>query len=305
MSPNQATAIALLAAFAWGIGNVAQKTILEHLDGWSATGITSLIGAAVLLTFAVREGRRPLPSAKGSLPLLLGVSLLFTFATTVMQFGYGLTTVTNAGFLVNTAAVLTPILAWAFLSQRPDPAIWPASLAALLGVFLMADASLRGLSPGDLLALQSATGFAIWTLAVGCYVMRTHRPVLMTVAQLAVCGVICTGASVALYGMPAPHTLAAALPEILLMGLVSKGFAYVLMAIAQQHAPATTVAILVSAEAVFGAVVAVIVLGETLGPVRGIGSLCIILGVITAARIPPGLPQAAPSAAVKPAMAVR
>jgi drug/metabolite transporter (DMT)-like permease len=285
MSPHQATAIALLAAFAWGTGNVAQKTILAHLDGWSATGLTSLVGAAVLLPFALREGRGSLPSAKGSLPLLLGVSLLFTFATTVMQFGYGLTTVTNAGFLVNTAAVLTPILAWAFLSQRPHLAIWPASLAVLLGIFLMAGASWRGLSAGDLLALLSAAGFAIWTLAVGNYVMRTHRPALMTTIQLAVCGVICSGASFALQGPPALQTLTAALPEILFMGLVSKGLAYVLMAIAQQYAPATTVAVLVSAEAVFGALVAALILGETLSLVRGIGSLCIIFGVLLAARI--------------------
>jgi drug/metabolite transporter (DMT)-like permease len=298
MSPNQASAIALLAALAWGIGNVAQKTILEHLDGWSASGITSLVGAAVLLPFALREGRRALPSAKGSLPLLLGVSLLFTFATTVMQFGYGLTTVTNAGFLVNTAAVLTPILAWAFLSQRPHLAIWPASLLALLGIFLMAGTGWRGLSPGDLLALVSATGFAVWTLAVGRYVMRTRRPALMTTVQLAVCGVICTGVSFVLNGPPAPQTLAVALPEILFMGLVSKGLAYVLMAIAQQHAPATTVAILVSAEAVFGALVAALVLGKTLGLIRGIGSLCIIFGVVIAARIPIGLPQSASASAV-------
>jgi drug/metabolite transporter (DMT)-like permease len=305
MSPNQAKAIALLAAFAWGAGNVAQKTILEHLDGWSATGITSLIGAAVLLPFALREGRGALPSKKGSLILLLGGWLLFTFATTVMQFGYGLTTVTNVGFLVNTAAVLTPILAWVFLSQRPHQAIWPASLAALLGIFLMAGASWRSLSAGDLLALVSVTGFAVWTLAVGHYVMRTHRPVLMTVVQLAACGVICTGASLAVYGLPALAPLAAALPEILFMGLVSKGFAYVLMAIAQQHAPATTVAILVSAEAVFVALVATLILGEMLGPVRGVGSLCINLGVIVAARIPPMFPQSCASGAVTPATAVR
>jgi drug/metabolite transporter (DMT)-like permease len=199
----------------------------------------------------------------------------------------------------------TPIVAWAFLSQRPHLAIWPASLAALLGIFLMAGASWRGLSPGDLLALLSATGFAIWTLAVGHYVMRTHRPVLMTAVQLAVSGVICTGTSLALYGLPASGTLAAALPEILFIGLVSKGFAYVLMAIAQQHAPATTVAILVSAEAVFGALVAALVLGETLGLVRGIGTLCIILGVVIAARIPFALPQSANSSVVLPPAAAR
>ncbi len=291
MTPNHATAVALLAALAWGTGNVAQKTILEHLDSFAATGITSLVGVIVLLPLAVRESRATMPPATGSLPLLLAVSLLFTFAATVMQFGYGLTTVTNAGFLVNTAAVLTPILAWICLSQRPPLAIWPASLATMTGIFLMAGASWSGLTPGDLLALLSALGFAVWTLAVGAYVMRTRRPVLMTVVQLAVCGVLCLGLGVAFNGLPAPDALAAALPEILFMGLVSKGLAYVLIAIAQQHISATCVGILVSAEAVFGALIAALVLGETLNLPRGIGSLCIILGVVIAARVPSGVPK--------------
>lgn len=289
MSPNQATALALLAALAWGTGNVAQKTILEHLDGFAATGITALVGVVVLLPLLLRECRADLPPVRGSLPLLLTISLLFTFASTVMQFGYGLTTVTNAGFLVNTAAVLTPVLAWLFLSQRPHLAIWPASLATLLGIFLMAGASWSGLSPGDLLALLSAFGFAAWTLAVGTYVIRTRRPVLMTTVQLAVSGILCIGLGAAFHGLPAPKALAAALPEILFMGLVSKGLAYVLMAIAQQHISATCVGILVSAEAVFGAAIAALVLGESMGLLRGFGSLCIILGVVIAARIPSGL----------------
>ena len=231
------------------------------------------------------------PPVRGSLPRLLIISLLFTFAGTVMQFGYGLTTVTNAGFLVNTAAVLTPVLAWLFLAQRPNPAVWPASLATLLGIFLMAGANWTGLSTGDGLALLSALGFAVWTLAVGTFVMHTRRPVLMTVVQLAVSGVLCIGLGAAINGLPQGEALAAALPEILFLGLVSKGLAYVLMAMAQQRISATCVAILVSAEAVFGALIAAFVLGETVGMTRGIGGLCIIIGITLAARLPEQPPR--------------
>jgi drug/metabolite transporter (DMT)-like permease len=123
----------------------------------------------------------------------------------------------------------------------------------------------------------------------------------MTVVQLAVSGVLCVGFGAAFHGLPTPQALGAALPEILFMGLVSKGLAYVLMAIAQQHISATCVAILVSAEAVFGAAIAAVLLGESLSPTRGLGSLCIILGVIIAARIPAELPERRlPPQAVQP-----
>ena len=293
MRPNQATTVALLAALAWGVGNVAQKTIFDHLDGWAATGITSIVGAVILLPLALRESGASRSLAKGSWCLLAGLSLVFTVASTLMQFSYGLTTVTNAGFLTNTSAVLTPILAWACFRQRPALAIWPASLLALLGIYLMAGARLGNLSPGDLLALSSALAYALWTLMVGVYVLRTRRPILMTAVQLAVCGVLCTGIGAALYGPPTGAALVAALPEILFIGIVSKGLAFMLMAISQQHISATSIGVIVSAEAVFGAMIAAAILGETMGLPRGIGSLCIILGVAIAARIPSGLPEPA------------
>ncbi|MCX7287576.1 MAG: DMT family transporter [Rhodobacterales bacterium] len=293
MRPNQAITVALLAALAWGIGNVAQKTIFEHLDGWAATGITSIVGAAVLLPLARREDGASRIPARGSWGLLAALSLVFTVASTLMQFSYGLTTVTNAGFLTNTSAVLTPILAWACFRQHPALAIWPASLLALLGIFLMAGARLGNLSPGDLLALSSAVAYAFWTLMVGIYVMRTRRPILMTAVQLAVCGTLCTGIGAALNGPPTVADLVAALPEILFIGLVSKGLAFMLMAVSQQHISATSIGVIVSAEAVFGAMIAAVLLGETMDVPRGIGSLCIILGVVIAARIPSALPEMA------------
>lgn len=256
MSPARAIATTLLASLAWGTGNVAQKTILDHLDSFAANGITALIA----------------------------VSLLFTLATTLLQFGYGLTSVANAGFLANTAAVLTPALAWACQRQRPTMAIWPASLLALSGIYLMTGGGWTTPAPGDLLALASALAFAFWMLAVGVYVRRTGRPILLTAVQLAVAGVVCTGLGAGANGLPDASALMQALPEILYIGVISKGLAYGLTAAAQAHLSATVVSVLVCAEAVFGALIAVVVLGESLGPMHAIGSACIFLGAVIAAR---------------------
>jgi drug/metabolite transporter (DMT)-like permease len=294
----KAMAMALLAAFAWGAGNVSEKTILDHLDCFSALGITSLIGALVLAPLARREGRQAPPVQRDTLPLLVGVALLFTLASAIVQFSYALTTVTHVGFLGNADAVLTPMLAWLLMSQRPAPAIWPASVLALLGVFLMAGGRISGLGPGDLLALLSALGYSVWALAVGLYVTRTRRPVLMTAVQLAVCGVLCTGLGAIVYGPPTHEALTLALPEILFLGLVSNCLAFVLMAMAQQHISATSVGVLASAEAVFGALIAALLLGERLDNLGLAGCMCIIFGVVIAARIPAPAHQSGFSAPV-------
>ena len=277
------TGLLLLAALAWGTGNVSQKTILDHLDAYAANGITCLIGAAVLYPLARRE---PATQANGSRGLLLLVALTFTLAATLMQVGYGHTSVTNAGFLVNTSAVLTPVIGWVLYRQRPPLLIWPASLCALSGVYLMGGGALSQLAYGDVLALASGLVFAVWNLLVAQYVTRYHRPGFMTVMQLLCCGVVCLGISVFANGLPQPTAFWAALPEIVMLGVVSKGFAYALMALGMRFVSASAGAILVSTESIFGAACAALFLAERAGYAQVIGGVFIIFGVALASCAP-------------------
>ncbi len=283
---THAHGLALLAALAWGLGNVSQKTILDHLDPYTANGVTCLVGALVLSPFALHETAQNRGHRTGGLRLLGLIAVTFTLAATLMQVGYGHTTVTNAGFLVNTAAVLTPMMGWIWYRQRPVFWVWPSSLCTVFGVFLMGGGGISSFSFGDVLSLLSALAFGVWTLLVGAYVLRHGRPLLLTLVQLAGCGVICVGLGVGQNGLPTQSMLANALPEIVMIGFVSKGFAYALMATAQQHISPNSAAVLVSAESIFGAALAMTILGETPGVIRIIGGMCIILGVVMAMRIP-------------------
>lgn len=282
----QGTALMLLAALGWGAGNVSQKLILEHLDPLSATGLTCLVGAVLLLPIARRETKRQLPPFKGAMKGLLLVGSIFTFAATLMQFAYGHTTVTNAGFLVNMAAVLTPILAWIAYRKRPAFWIWPASFCSLAGAMMMGGGGISALALGDILAVASALCFSVLTLVVFWFVIKYRRPALMTVAQLFTCGASCIVVGALVYGLPTASSIWAAMPEILIIGLVSKGAAYFLIAVAQAHVHPTTAAVLVSAESIFGAMAAGLFLGESPGSIQVVGGAFIILGVTIAAMIP-------------------
>jgi drug/metabolite transporter (DMT)-like permease len=100
------------------------------------------------------------------------------------------------------------------------------------------------------------------------------------VLQLTVCGIVSLTFGFFIYGPPSIQNLVAAWPEILLMGIISKALAYLLNSIAQQHIPASTAAVIVTSEAVFGAVFAAILLGERLSLLRGIGAALVIAGVL-------------------------
>ena len=58
MSKLQANCLLLLAAAFWGFGNVAQKTVLEHLDPLSAVGMRCLIAGLIAAPLTMLERRR-------------------------------------------------------------------------------------------------------------------------------------------------------------------------------------------------------------------------------------------------------
>jgi drug/metabolite transporter (DMT)-like permease len=280
VSPMYASSVALLAGFAWGLGNVSQKTILENLDGFSATGFTSLLGAVVLLPFMARELKVKVEGIWNFLLQGILVALLFTAAATLMQFGYGHTTVSNAGFMVNTSAVLTPTIACIVFKEKLPLWTWPAGFSTLLGVFIMSGGAWNSVSLGDVLCLFAAAAFGLWALFLGRHVMQYRRPIMLTVLQLMFCGAATMLLGIIFYGPPQPFAVIAALPDIIVVGAISKGLAYVLSAKAQQHISASCAMVIVSSEAVFGAAFAVILLGEGLTVSRVLGASFVLLGVV-------------------------
>jgi len=159
MSKVQANCLLLLAAAFWGFGNVAQKTVLDHLDPLSAVGMRCLIAgllAAPLMMF--ERGRELGPDYRIS---LIKVSALFSISIAIQQVSYLGTSVTNASFLVSTATVMTPLAAWLLVGERPTAVIGLAAGMTLVGVLLLSSGLTASFSQGDLAAILSAACYAV------------------------------------------------------------------------------------------------------------------------------------------------
>ncbi len=279
MTRFQANAVLLAAAFLWGSGNVAQQTVLEHIGPLTTTGLKSLIAAVVILPYCMTRPAALTPLGWHGAIIGLVVILSFCMALTALQMGYGMTSVTNAGFLVNTATVLTPILAWLLLRNRPGYIVCVAAIATFSGAALMSAASTGSLGPGDRLCLVSAVCFAVWMISLGEFVNRFGRAGPVTIVQFAATALICMPLGVATEAVSF-SALVTALPELMYIGAISTGGGYLLQAIAQRHTSASEAAVIVSAEAVFGALAAFMILGETLTPARAAGAFLISAGII-------------------------
>lgn len=282
MKPLFANGAALLAALTWGLGGVPQKTVLDHLDPVTVTGLTCLLGAIVIWPLARREWRAARGRDRPGLAQICAVALPFSAGVLLSQIGYGLTSVTNAGFFTNTAAVITPFAAWLLYRSRPNVWIFPAS--ALTGVgLLMMGGGVTAMAAGDLVCLGAAVAFSLWILNLGSHVGHFCNPKVITCGQLLVAGVGCTMLGLLLHGFPTEAQLLSALPELLVIGVLSKGLAFLLNSAAQQYVHPAAIAVLISTEAVFGSFLAVVLIGETLAPMQVMGALLVIAGVFVVA----------------------
>jgi drug/metabolite transporter (DMT)-like permease len=288
-SPLPASAGCLLmlltAGFFWGSGNVANKTVLDHIGPLTAVGLRCLIATMVILPFAVREWLRAAsPPDRSWLRSALLVSLFFAAAAAVQQAAFQRTSVTNAGFLVNTCTILTPIFAWIALGQRPARRMLGAIAATFAGAFLMAGGTLTPgpLNVGDMLCLLSAAFYAAWMVAVGHHAVAGGRPFLTCLLQFALGAALLIGLA-CLAERPAAAAVHAALPELVFLGVFATAGAFVLQTLAQKHVSPSSAAVVVSSESLFGAFGAYLLLGERTGILGLTGAALILTGILVAA----------------------
>jgi drug/metabolite transporter (DMT)-like permease len=157
--------------------------------------------------------------------------------------------------------------------------LFPAIAVTMSGIWLIGGAaSLTSVAWGDGMCLLAAMFYAIGIPLVGRYVRRHGGPATLTLIQFVFCGVVCSGLGLS-FEPVSLSAIIAAWPELALIGIVSKGIAYFLVAAAQQHTRASTTAIILSAEAVFGALAAHIILGETMSGIAMLGAALIMTSI--------------------------
>ena len=276
VSRTSANLLLLVAAAFWGFGNVAQKTVLEHLDPLSAVGLRCLIAGLVVLPLVASEHH---PNIGWSYWVSLArVSVLFAVSIVIQQIAYQGTSVSNASFLVNTATVMTPLAAWLLIGERATAVIWLAAGATLIGALLMSGGLSASLGRGDLAALVSAACYALWMVELGRHMQVHGNPVTAAAAQFLGAAAMSLPLGFAFGHLSLAATIDA-WPELVILGLFSTAVAFGIVTISQRFTSASHAAVIVSAESVFGAAGAAMYLGERLSTAGAVGA-AIVLGAI-------------------------
>lgn len=292
MSPITANALLLLAGLLWGGGFVAQRTAMDDIGPFAFMACRFLLAAAALSPFVMWEknaqaATRPLDRAGLFSALWVGLAFFATMA--LQQIGLLATSVTNAGVLTGLYVVFTPMLAFVLAKDVVPPLIWPCSIAAFAGIWLLGGGGIDRLTWGDWLILAAAVFAALHVIAMGRAVKQSRRPAFVAALQFLISGTLALAFFAVARGLnwqaePAIDTalLGAALPEILYAALAAGALAFTLMAICQQYTSAPTAAVLMSSEALFAALGGAIFLAERLDWMGYTGCALLMMAIAVA-----------------------
>ena len=275
-----ANSLLLITAAIWGLGFVAQVLGMNYLSPFAFIGARFLLGAASLLPLVIFfYYRNWLPQSSlrtvciGS--LVLGI-ILFA-AGSLQQVGIVYSNASNAGFITGLYMVLVPIIGLA-LKLRPGLNAWIGTLLAVIGLFLLSVKADFTMGYGDTLLLIGAVGWALHILAIDHFASRA-APLLLALGQFIVCGALAVGVSV-VWETTTWEQLSAATNVLIYAGVITVGVAYTLQVIAQERADPTHAAIILSLEAVFGALGGYLFLQEQLTPRELWGCTLMLAGML-------------------------
>lgn len=249
------------------------KPAIEQQPFFDSLAIRFTIAALIMLAvkpkvLLVLKGR--LLAVGASLGVLLGLG--YVTQTIALE----MTTAAITGFLTGTYVVLTPVIGWLFFRHRIGAKVAIGAVLALIGLGLI---SITGVSiePGQIWGILCAVFFALHIVGLGRF-SSGFDSYALTFVQLSAVAVVCwIGALPDGYQGPPNWDVWMA---VLFTAVFATILGFFVQTWAQAQVEASRVAIILTLEVVFTALISVGVGQEVLAPKTIIGGLLMIAAMV-------------------------
>ncbi len=207
----------------------------------------------------------------------IACGLVVFFAANFQQVGLVFTTAAKTGFITTLYIVLVP-LSGLFLKHKVGLNAWIGVIIATFGLYFLCITEKLTISFGDFVVLIGAGFWAAHILCMDYYAPKVSVPKLICV-QFIVSGVLSLVISIFREEITWNAIIQAA-PALLYVGIFSSAIAFTFQGLGQKHASPTAASIILSTEAVFGALGGVLVLNEMLSTREWLGCVLMFIAVI-------------------------
>ncbi len=281
MKERNAAMLLLLTSLIWGLSFVAQSVSSESIGPFTFNSIRFLVGAIVLIPFALPAIRRECKASgywkktlKGG--IICGICL--ASAAVIQQIGIAESGAGKGGFITSLYIIIVPFLSVVF-GKKVEKKTWIAGIVAIAGMYLLCIGDSSGFSRGDIFLLICALFFSFHIMAIDS-VGKDVDGVMLSMFQFLTAGIVTLPGMLA-EGPSFSAVLSAWLP-IFYAGAFSCGVAYTLQVVGQKYVRPQHAVLLLSLESVWAAVGGALMLSERMTGREMAGCLIVFSAVIAA-----------------------
>ena len=276
------TLMLLGAAFFWGTTFVAQVTGMDDLQPFSYAAARYFVGTLSLVAVLIftrrqraRERRQKNYQRGFAVGLIIGVVLFV--ASSMQQIALQYSTAGKAAFITCLYIVFVPLCA-KFLGKTIRRENWLGATLAIVGLYLLAVGESFSVQAGDVILFVSAFLWTAQILLVDRFANRVDL-IELSAAQVFMTTILSFAAMFA-FETPKVTAVVDAWFPILYAGVMSSGVAFTLQLYGQRYAEPSAAAILMSFEAIFGALAGWLVLNEVMSSREIFGCVLMIAGML-------------------------
>ena len=274
----------LFIAIIWGFGFVPQKLGMDYLEPGAFNAWRFALGALTLLPIiAFASGRlsseQSDQSSRSTIKLgaLLG-GLLFLGAL-MQQLALLHTSVANVAFITGLYVIIVPAISF-FFGVRYAAIVWLGGITAIVGLYLMTGGAQSPSLKGDAIALVGAVMWALHILALS-HKAGAHPQIKLSGYQFGFCALYSVMFSLVFESALIPKE-AMGYVWPLLNGVVVVGIAYTLQVVVMDKADPFAASVILSLEAVFGALAGYWVFDESFTAAALVGAVLMLVGCLMA-----------------------
>ncbi|MCP9480415.1 DMT family transporter [Shimia sp. CNT1-13L.2] len=274
---NRGMVLVFVAGMLWSTVGLGIR-LIEEAQVWQILLYRSIsLSVFLFVVILVRTGRNPFRMAleTGAAGAIGGLGLVAAYSGAI--FAIQKTSVANAMLLFACAPFASAVLARLVLGERVRFATWVAIAVAMGGVLLMvSDDSGQSSLIGNLAALGSSVGFAVFTVALrwGRNVEMLPAVFLSGLFAIGITGVVCLVMGLSFVLTAQDGTVA------MVMGVAQVGTGLVLYTLGSKTVPAVELTLLSLAEVVLGPVWVWVFLGETASRATLLGGAILLAAII-------------------------
>ena len=268
--------LVLMAGVFWSSMGLGIRMI-EDADVWQILFYRSIALASFLFcVITLRSGYRPVRAIRsaGIAGAIGGAGLVVAFAGGI--YAIQTTTVANAMLLFAAAPFVAAVAGWVVLRESVRRATWIAMLVATVGIAVMViNGIASGRLIGNLSALLSACGFAVFTIALRWGKLEDMLPAVFLggIFAIATTAVVC---SLNGSGFDIPRN---DIYICITLGVFQVGLGLVVFTIGSRVVPAAELALLSMTEVLLGPLWVWIFIGETASFYTLLGGAILMLAI--------------------------